>query len=136
MEQGHERRQVRSGAKPLRKTLYLMAGFICLVLGGIGVVMPLLPTTPLVLLAAICFSRSSKRLEEWLCKSKIFGEFIENYRTGQGISVFRKYFSIGFLWFGLITSMIALQRTAIYIILPIVGVGVTIHLLMIKTKKK
>ena len=119
----------------MRKTLYWIGGFFFLSLGGIGLVLPLLPTTPLVILSAICFSHSSKRLETWLCNSRIFGEFIENYRTGCGISKWRKYGSIAFLWFGLITSMIALRMTATFVILPIVGVCVTMHLLMLKSRK-
>ena len=120
----------------MKKLLYISLGFICLMLGAVGVVMPLLPTTPLVLLAAICFSRGSKRLDNWLSRSRLFGPFIVNYRTGLGISKCRKIASIVFLWVGLITSMAVLRTTTIYIILCIVGVGVTIHLLMIKTKKQ
>jgi len=118
----------------MKKLLYISLGFIFLTLGTIGLVLPLLPTTPLVLLAAICFSYSNKRLEEWLCRNRIFGSFIENYRTGSGISKLHKYTSIAFLWLGLITSMIVIRTPMIYIVLSLVGVGVTIHLLMIKTK--
>ncbi|MCL2718632.1 MAG: YbaN family protein [Lachnospiraceae bacterium] len=98
--------------------------------------MPLLPTTPLVLLAAICFSAANEKLNNWLSRSRLFGPYIENYRTGQGISKCRKIVSVVYLWIGLVTSMIVIQTTAIYIILSIVGIGVTIHILMIKTKKK
>jgi len=118
-----------------KKLLFIALGFIFLILGGIGVFLPLLPTTPLVILSSICFSYGSKRLEGWLCRNRIFGPYIENYRTGQGISKLHKIGSIAFLWVGLITSMIVIRTTMIYIILCIVGIGVTTHLLMIKTKK-
>ena len=119
----------------IKNLLWVAAGFISLTLGAIGIVLPLLPTTPLVILAAICFSSGNKKLDAWLSKSRIFGPFIDNYRTGQGISRARKIASIAFLWAGLVTSMIVLQTPAIYLVLTIVGVGVTIHLSMIKTKR-
>ena len=118
------------------KSIVLMAlGFIFLALGAIGIFIPVLPTTPFVLLSAACFSSSSKKLNDWLLRSRLFGPFIENYRTGQGISKSRKIVSIPFLWTGLIVSMVIVRTTLTYIILCMVGVGVTIHLLTIKTRK-
>jgi len=119
----------------MKNFLLTILGFICLTLGAAGIIIPLLPTTPLVLLAAMCFSISNKKLEHRLNQNRIFGPFIENYRTGVGISKRRKIASIAFLWIGLITSMVAIRTTSIYIILCIVGTCVTIHLLMIKSKK-
>jgi len=119
----------------IKNILWVAAGFISLTLGAIGIVLPLLPTTPLVILAAICFSSGNKKLDEWLSKSRIFGPFIDNYRTGKGISLARKIASIAFLWVGLVTSMIVLQAPTIYFVLTVVGVGVTVHLSMIKTKR-
>ena len=111
-------------------------GFIFLALGAIGIFIPVLPTTPFVLLSAACFSSSSKKLNEWLLRSRLFGPFIENYSTGQGISVSRKIASLVFLWTGLIISMVIVRTIWIYIILGVVGIGVTIHILTIKDKKE
>ena len=119
----------------MKKLLFIVLGFITLALGAIGVVLPLLPTTPLVILSALCFSYGSKRLEGWLCRNRVFGPFIENYRTGRGISRFHKIASIAFLWVGLVTSAIIVGTAMLYIILSAVGVGVTIHILMIRSKK-
>jgi len=118
----------------VKKFTLAAAGFISLVLGVIGIVLPLLPTTPFVLLSAACFSMSNKKLETWLLKSRIFGPFIENYRTGKGISKARKVFTINYLWFGLITSIIVIRTTFIFLILSIVGIGVTVHILTIKNR--
>ena len=118
----------------IKKLLLFILGCVSLMLGMAGIIVPLLPTTPLVLLSAACFSTSNKKLEGWLLRSRLFGPFIENYRTGGGISKTRKAASIAFLWIGLITSMIALRTSWIFVILVMVGIGVTIHLLMIKTK--
>ncbi len=64
---------------PVTKVLYLIAGIICLLLGLIGVVLPLLPTTPFVLLAAFCFSRSSEKLHRKLLDNKLFGPLIRDW---------------------------------------------------------
>jgi len=119
----------------IKKLVLIILGFVSLTLGVIGIVLPLLPTTPLVLLSAACFSMSNKKLESWILRSRIFGPFIENYRTGSGIRRFHKIATIIYLWLGLITSMVIIKTIWIYVVLGIVGTGVTIHLLMIKTKK-
>jgi hypothetical protein len=119
----------------VKKALLIAAGLVALTLGAAGIAVPLLPTTPLVLLAAACFSASNKKLEAALGKSRLFGPFIENYRTGQGIGKFHKIGSIAWLWAGLITSAAVLRTVRVYIILSVAGVAVTVHLLLIKTKK-
>ena len=118
-----------------KKLILLILGFFFLGLGAVGVVLPVMPTTPFVLLAAVCFSASNKRVAAWLQQNRIFGPFIENYRTKKGIGIPQKILSIAFLWTGLIISMVMVQTTWIYIVLGIVGIGVTTHLLLIKTKK-
>jgi len=123
-------------AMSIKKIVLVAVGCIFLALGAIGVALPVLPTTPFVLVSAACFGASNERLYNWLLRNRVFGPFIENYRTKQGISVWHKATSIAFLWTGLIISMVTVRTTLIYIVLGIVGAGVTIHLLMIKTKKK
>ena len=120
----------------VKRFIFALGGSLLLVLAAIGLVMPLLPTTPLVLLAAGCFSASSPKIHARLQKSRIFGPFIENYRTKQGIPLILKAGSIAFLWLGLITSMVVLNMAWAYLLLGLVGVGVTVHLLLIKTKRE
>ena len=116
--------------------LFLMTlGFMFLGAGAVGVVMPLLPTTPFILLAAICFSHSSKRIHVWLRRLPFFGSFIENYRTGQGIRKPLKIISIISVWISLTISMIVMQTLWLSLLLTVVGGCVTIHILLIKTKK-
>jgi len=120
----------------MKRILLTIIGFLCLGLGTLGVIVPVLPTTPFVLLAALCFSYSSKKFHNWLRKNRIFGQYIENYYTKQGISISLKVASITFLWIGLIVSMVIVRTVWIYVLLGIIGIGVTTHLLFIKTKKK
>lgn len=65
----------------LRRWFYLFSGWSCLGLGVLGVVLPVLPTTPFVLLAAGCFSRSSPRFHHWLLNSRLFGAMIRNWQN-------------------------------------------------------
>ena len=119
----------------LKNLILIILGFVFLALGAVGVALPVLPTTPFVLLAAVCFSASNKRIAAWLQRNRLFGPYIENYRTKQGIKLPLKIASIAFLWTGLIISMVIVRTTWVYIVLGMVGAGVTIHLLLIKTKK-
>jgi uncharacterized membrane protein YbaN (DUF454 family) len=119
----------------IKSPLLIALGFASLSLGAVGVALPVLPTTPFVLLAAACFSASSSKFHNWLLKNPFFGPFIENYHTKQGIKLSMKIFTIAFLWTGLMISMIFVQTTWMYVVLGIVGVCVTAHLLLIKTKK-
>lgn len=63
----------------LKKTLYIMLGFLGLVLGGIGVVVPMLPAFPFLLLAAFGFARGSERLHQWFLGTKLYKDNLETY---------------------------------------------------------
>ena len=67
------------------KVLWVVLGSIFVILGAIGVIIPGLPTTPFLILAAACYIRSSQRLYDWLIKNKTFGPYLKDYREGKGI---------------------------------------------------
>ena len=114
--------------------LLLTAGTLSLGIGIVGIFLPLLPTTPFVLLAAILYARSSKRFYHWLLYNKLFGRYIRNYLSGKGIPLHTKIVSIAFLWITLGTSAIFfISMLFIRIILLLVGIGVSIHILLIPT---
>ncbi|MEM8713140.1 MAG: YbaN family protein [Planctomycetota bacterium] len=71
---------------PWQRALWALLGLGFVAIGAIGVVVPGLPTTPLLLLAAACFARSSPRLYDWLLRNRTFGPLIEDYRAGLGVS--------------------------------------------------
>jgi hypothetical protein len=82
----------------MKKGFYVVLGTLALALGFIGIFLPVLPTTPLVLLAAACYMRGSKRLHGWLLGSKWFGETIRTYQSGQGLRKATKIRAIGLMW--------------------------------------
>jgi hypothetical protein len=67
------------------RLLYLAVGLVSLAVGVAGIVLPLVPTTPLVLLAAYCFTRSSRRLHGWLIGHPRFGRYVSDFESGRGI---------------------------------------------------
>ena len=123
-----------SGNKGISKILLVLGGVICVALGGIGIFVPILPTTPFLLIAAVCFARSSERFYRWLITNRWFGEYIKNYREGKGITLKRKVFAIALLWIsiGYATCMVVNQFW-IRMLLLAIAIGVTIHLLKIRT---
>jgi uncharacterized membrane protein YbaN (DUF454 family) len=68
------------------RIVWLTLGLASLALGGLGVALPLLPTTPFVLLAAYCFARSSRKLHDWLLDNRTFGKAIRDWRAHRAIS--------------------------------------------------
>lgn len=79
------------------RPLWISVGLVAVALGCTGIVLPLLPTTPFVLLAAFCFARGSPRLHDWLLAHRQFGPIIENWRRHGAISRRVKFLSVGAL---------------------------------------
>lgn len=118
------------------KNISLMTiGLISLLIGGVGIFLPVLPTTPFILLSAGCFSISSPRLSAMLIKNKYFGGYIENYRYNTGVPRKTKIRAILFLWIGLLISMMLIKKTLMIGILSFIGICVTIHLSTLKTRE-
>ncbi len=72
------------------RLLYLIIGLVSLTLGIIGIPLPILPTTPFLLLAMACFARSSKRFESWLHQTKLYQIYVADYRETKAIARSRK----------------------------------------------
>lgn len=120
----------------LLKVFLIVIGFLAVGLGILGMFLPVLPTTPFLLLAAACFAKSSKRFYHWLLNNKWFGSYIKNYREGKGIPLKIKILSMGFMWVTILTSSIFfLDNIYIRILLIVIAIIVTIHISLIKTKK-
>ena len=119
---------------PIVRFLMVLAGLICVGLGMIGIVLPLLPTTPFLLLAAYLFVRSSQRLYRWLLTHRIFGRYISNYIHHRAITKGVKIFTLLLLW-GTISTSAWLMRDLVWVqlLLLAVAIGVSIHVLSLRT---
>ncbi|MDF7798361.1 YbaN family protein [Pontiellaceae bacterium B1224] len=99
------------------KGLYLTAGVLFTALAAVGVIVPLLPTTPLLLLAAGCFARSSEKCHRWLTEHKVFGPIIRNWHENQCIPKKAKIIAVGsILLFGTYAMAFAIENNLVRII--------------------
>jgi len=120
----------------LKKYALIVAGSVFVVIGAIGVVVPVLPTTPFLLLAAACYIRSSPRFYHWLINNRILGRYVRDYLSGAGMPVGVKATTLALLWITIGASAIfAVEVTAIRILLFIIAIGVTVHILAIRTRR-
>ena len=121
----------------LKRQLLIIIGTICVVIGVIGIVIPILPTTPFLLLAAACYTRSSQKFYRWLMNNRLFGSYIRNYMEGRGIPIKVKVFTIVLLWVTIgISIWVAAPNLIVKIILIIIAIGVTLHIIFIKARKR
>lgn len=119
------------------RRVMIIAGSFFVGLGILGIFLPILPTTPFLLLAAACYAKSSERFYNWLINNKWLGNYIKNYREGKGVPLKVKVLSISFLWLTIGYSVVfAVNTFLIQVILILIAIGVTIHILSIRTLKK
>ncbi len=115
----------------------ILAGNFFVALGLLGILFPLLPTTPFLLLAAACFLRSSERFYNWLMNNKLLGNYIKNYTEKKSIPLKVKVLSLSFLWLTIGYSVFFVVNICLLrVILILVAIGVTIHGLSIRTLKQ
>ena len=123
-------------SNPVIRFILLFLGVLFLFLGIIGVFIPLLPTTPFLLLSAACFARSSKKFYHWLLTNKWFGSYIRNYHEGKGIALPVKIIVITLLWITILASILLISpHFWIKIVLIMIAVLVSFHIILIKTYK-
>lgn len=103
----------------------IMSGWLSVALGVIGIVLPLLPTTPFILLAGGCFAKSSPRFHRWLLNHNFFGPLIKNYQGKQGMPRHVKIRAIIFIWLTLSISIYFLSITWLRISIFILGLVLT-----------
>lgn len=116
------------------RVFFFAAGSVSLAVGAIGIVLPVLPTTPLLLLAVACYCRSSERMTNWLLTNKYFGKYIKNYREGKGIPLKTKIFAITVMWAAILyAAFFIIPLWIVQLILFIIAAAVTIHLVSVPT---
>lgn len=128
----------------LKRTIWFLIGTICVLLGAVGTMLPILPTTPFLLAAAACYCKSSERAYKWLLNNKWFGEYIRNYKEGRGIPKRTKIATLSLLWTTIgFSTVFALPRLLPeMLILPmqlamiVVAVAVSVHILKLPTFRR
>lgn len=117
-----------------RKTVLVITGSLFVFLGVVGIFLPLLPTTPFLLLAAACYAKGSKKLHFRLLNNRFFGEYIRNYYDGKGIPLRTKILAISMLWLSIGGSILFVVPNLIMKgILILIAAAVTVHIVQIKT---
>ncbi len=111
------------------KIVLNLIGSVCVVLAIFGVFLPLLPTTPFLLLASACFARGSERLHGWLLRNKTFGPLIADFEQGRGIPRRAKVMALTMLWLSLAWSASRMSSLILVGVLAVVGIGVSTYLL-------
>ena len=123
--------------KNLKRNLLVIAGVLSVIIGVIGIIVPVLPTTPFLLLAAFCFVRSSDRLNRWLLSNRILGEYVRNYVENRGMPLKLKILTIILLWISIALSVtLGVHHIVLRSLLILVALGVTTHILLMKTIKR
>lgn len=121
----------------MKKIILIIAGNISLSLGVAGIFLPVLPTTPFLLLSAACFLKSSDKLYYWLTHHRLLGSYISGYIKYKAISLRAKIISITALWAVICATLIFfMDNIWIRILLVLIATGVTVYLIQIKTLTK
>lgn len=119
------------------KFLFAFLGSVSLVLGVMGIFLPVLPTTPFLLLSAAMYMRSSQRLYDWLMSHKHLGAYIRNFREHKALPLRVKIVSVTMVWVTLLYCAFSVAKewwmSAVFIA---IATGVTVHILSYKTLKK
>ena len=122
--------------KNLKKKIYICVGLLAVGLGIIGAFLPVMPTVPFLLVALFCFERSSKKYHDMILNNKYFGKVLRDYYEGKGLTTSVKIEAILFLSCGIGFSFYKVQHLYLRIMLVVIWLGVTIHIILLKTKSK
>ena len=117
----------------LRYVLFAI-GWLSVALGVIGIFLPVLPTTPFLLLAAACFARSSKRFYLWLVLHPKLGPWVRDYLDGQGLPLKGKIWALVLMWASISFSMWIVPLPWVRVFMLVSAVCVTVYILKQKTR--
>lgn len=102
--------------------------------GCVGIVLPIVPTTPFLLLAAACYYKGSERMHRWMLNNRWFGNYIRNYKEGKGLSLKAKGFTLALLWIVITYSaLVVVNMLLVQVVLFVIAVGVSLHIIMLPT---
>lgn len=120
----------------IKRYLYIGLGLMCVVFGYIGIVIPGIPTTPFLLLSVWFFSRSSKKIEDWILNHKIFGKFISDWRNHRGISTKSKIYAVILIQITFLSSIYYAFPLSLDIIFFIFSVILCLYIISRPTPQK
>ncbi|SFM38428.1 hypothetical protein SAMN04487943_11621 [Gracilibacillus orientalis] len=112
----------------IKRALWIIAGSLSLVTGLIGIIVPILPTTPLVLLAGFCYGKSSPRLYNWLVTNKYFGHYIADYNSGKGVPIRIKIFAVLTVWTSVLFTLTVIPLFLVKVFMFGIAIFVTIFI--------
>ena len=115
-----------------KKAVLVAAGSVCLALAVLGVFLPLLPTTPFLLLASACYVRSSERLHGWLMGNRLLGGYIRNFKERRGIPLRGRIITVVLLWLPLLYSVYRLDILWLEVLLVVMGLTWSVLILRMK----
>lgn len=116
----------------IKRALLIATGAVAMVFAILGIVLPLLPATPFLLIASACFVRSSDTLYQRLMSNRIFGTYIRNFREGHGIPLRAKIVTLMILWASLAISIIRVELVVLE--LALVGSGVIASFFIVRMR--
>lgn len=126
----HEQKALSPG----RRKLLVVLGSLFVSLAIIGIILPLVPTTPFLLLASACYARSSEKYHNWLLNHRWFGKYIRNYEAGRGIPMRVKASMLAVLWTTMIlTATFIVDIPWLRIMLLVTAAAVTVHMCCLPT---
>ena len=110
------------------KIWFNLVGCIAVILAILGIFLPLLPTTPFLLLASACFARGSRRLHARLLGNRVFGEYLRNFEEGRGIPLRGKVVALLLMWASMVYAANKVASIPLKIMLMMIAIGVTVYL--------
>jgi uncharacterized membrane protein YbaN (DUF454 family) len=103
-------------------------GILAVILGVLGIFLPLLPTTPFLLLASACFARASPWLHNWLQTNRVFGNYLRDYENGHGIPLRGKVWILVFMWASMGYSLWRTDLLWLRLLIVLTGICVSVYL--------
>jgi hypothetical protein len=119
-----------------KKAMLVAAGSLCVGLAVLGLFLPLLPTTPFLLLASACYVRSSERLHGWLMGNRVLGGYILAFKERRGIPLRAKFTTVALLWLPLLYSVYRLDLLWLEAVLLTMGVVWSVLIFRMKTLRE
>ncbi len=117
----------------LKRYLLLLCGSISLALGIIGIFVPVLPTTPFLLLSAFCYLHSSEKLYNWLINHRVFGSYIQNYLKHRAVTLKTKKIAVASVLLSISLSVYLVSNVYVGVVLTLIGIAVIWYLLSLNT---